>query len=316
MHCGFLYAASPGEARVEALEDKMYQLPKVGLSTRKRASGARPAELPYAPSTLSGTASRPVHRTIAPLRGTYHIFTATNPFGVFILTSPDPENKSAPLLESDQLGRRDPDGDKWLLRNITLRLDAGVRLAIAGASGSGKSLLLRALALLDPIDEGAIKWRGEPAGKNGSPDYRRQVMYLHQQPSLLEGTVEQNLEQPFALKIYRSEHFDKDVVTKLLGTTGRDASFLQKSSSDLSGGERQIVALIRAIQLKPAVLLLDEPTAALDQGASDIVEELLNGWIKDSRDHRALVQVSHDTSMAERFADRIIHIENGTIKEG
>src|SRR5215203_5363184 len=68
-------------------------------------------------------------------------------------TQPDTQQR---LLEASRIGRRAPSTQKWLLRDIRLHVDAGARLAIAGPSGSGKSLLLRALALLDPLDEGAI----------------------------------------------------------------------------------------------------------------------------------------------------------------
>src|SRR5690348_10822186 len=94
-----------------------------------------------------------------------------------------------PLVDAHQIGRRVPGTDKWLLRDVNLRLCPGTRLGIVGPSGSGKSLLLRALALLDPLDEGSIHWRGAPAGEKGIAHYRRQVMYLHQRPTLFEGNV-------------------------------------------------------------------------------------------------------------------------------
>src|SRR5919198_232961 len=147
-------------------------------------------------------------------------------------------DKRRPLLEASGLGRRAPSTEKWLLRDITLRVDPGARLAIVGPSGSGKSLLLRALALLDPVDEGAITWRGEPAGSKGVPDYRRHVMYLHQQPALFEGDVEENLKQPFALNIHSGSRFEKKIVVELMSSVGRTPDFVRKRVNELSGGER------------------------------------------------------------------------------
>jgi len=225
------------------------------------------------------------------------------------------EKEQRSLLEADKISRRAPGSEKWLLRGVTVRVKPGARMAIVGASGSGKSLLLRALALLDPIDEGSIRWRGAPAGSQGIPAYRRQVMYLHQQPALFEGGIEDNLRQPFALAIHAQARFEGEFVNRLLESIGRPPEFLRKSVAELSGGERQIVVLIRAIQLRPNVLLLDEPTAALDKEVSQAVEQLLERWLAESKEERALVQVTHDEDQVQRIAEQVLHIENGQIKE-
>jgi putative ABC transport system ATP-binding protein len=140
-------------------------------------------------------------------------------------------------------------------------------------------------------------------------------MYLHQQPALFEGDVEENLRQPFALKIHTQARFEKKVVADLLGSIGRPPEFLRKSVAELSGGERQIVVLIRAIQLRPNVLLLDEPTAALDTEAKEVVQQLLERWLSESKEDRALVQVSHDPDQVQRIAEQVLHMENGQMKE-
>lgn len=220
-----------------------------------------------------------------------------------------------PLLEAHRIGRRIPGTDKWLLRDVNLRLDPGARLGIVGPSGSGKSLLLRALALLDPLDEGSIDWRGSPAGEKGIAAYRRQIIYLHQRPTLFEGNVEANLRQPFALKIHARSRFDEQLVSELLTKVGRQHSFLQKSATDLSGGERQLVALIRAIQLKPSVLLLDEPTASLDADTTHAAEQLLEQWLADPGGEHALVQITHDRAQAERVSKQILGLDHGRIGE-
>lgn len=97
-------------------------------------------------------------------------------------------------------------------------------------------------------------------------------MYLHQRPTLFEGDVEANLRQPFALKIHAKSRFDVRLVSELLRKVGRQHTFLQKSATELSEGDRPLVALIRAIQLNPSVLLLDEPTASLDAETTHAAE--------------------------------------------
>src|SRR5262249_34321245 len=155
------------------------------------------------------------------------------------------------------------------------------RLAITGPTGSGKTVLLRALALLDPLDEGLIRYRGSPVDGESIPGYRKQVIYLHQRPALFKGSVADNLQRPFALQVHRQKHFDRERLLGLVDFLGRDASFLDQSSRDLSGGEAQIVALLRALQLDPAVLLLDEPSASLDQGAGQAIEGLIGRWLEE-----------------------------------
>ena len=139
--------------------------------------------------------------------------------------------------------------------------------------------------MLDPLDAGSIRWQGRTVAGDGVPPYRRRAIYLHQRPALLDGSVEDNLRLPFdARGPPRPVGSIRRQVDDLLGRLGRDRSFLEKASRDLSGGEAQIVGLLRALQLDPAVLLLDEPTASLDQATAEAVEGLLDDWLAaDSR---------------------------------
>ena len=212
------------------------------------------------------------------------------------------------------IGRRAPNSDRWLLQDVSIDICYGERLAVIGPSGSGKSLLLRALALLDAIDAGKIEFRRQPAASTSVPDYRSDVIYLHQRPALFEGTVESNLQKPFSLKIHRNRRYDRARMLDLLRAVGREDSFLRKTSSQLSGGEAQIAALIRAIQLEPSVLLLDEPTSALDRETGAAAERLVNEWLKHAEDARAMVLVSHDLSQAERMSNRRLEIRNGRLE--
>lgn len=219
----------------------------------------------------------------------------------------------SPLLEARGIGRRDTAGTRWLLRDVSLAIHAGERVALVGPTGSGKTLLLRTLARLDGLDAGQVLWRGETVSGNDVPRFRRQAIYLHQRPALLEGTVEENLRLPFTLKSNRSASFRRDVMLSLLRRVGRDAAFLQRTVRDLSGGEAQIVALARAIQLEPQILLLDEPTAALDEEMTRTIEALVMSWFDQSPEDRALVWVSHDPAQVRRIADRRVPVQDGRL---
>jgi len=218
-----------------------------------------------------------------------------------------------PLLEARNVARRHPDGPGWLLDHVSLEIRAGARLSISGPSGSGKTLLLRALALLDPLDEGDVTWQGRPVRGNEVPDFRRRVVYLHQRPALIGATVEAALRRPFSLRVHHRRQFDRDRIVAWLEELGRDVSFLGKPVGELSGGESQIAALLRALQLDPAVLLLDEPTAALDPPTVAAVEGLLRNWVEEQSGERATVWVTHHAGQAARVGERIVRIENGRI---
>lgn len=217
-----------------------------------------------------------------------------------------------PLLEARHLCRHHLNGQVRLLDDVSLEVRPGERLAVVGPSGSGKTLLLRAMVLLDATESGEIRWRGRSVSCDEVPALRSQAVYLHQRPSLREATVEACLRQPFSLGVNRAKKFDRDRALTFLATLGRDASFLEKPSRELSGGETQIAALIRAIQLDPTVLLVDEPTAALDARTTEAAEGLLHHWIEEVPG-RALVWVSHDPAQSERMAQRVVHMRAGRI---
>ena len=217
------------------------------------------------------------------------------------------------LIEARGVCRRVPVKTDWLLRDISLTLSGGDRIALTGPAGSGKTLLLRALAQLDPIEAGHVLWRGQSLVPAAIPAYRSQVTYLHQRSTLLAGTVEENLHWPFTLRVFRARQFDRGRVLDFLAVVGRDASFLDKSDRDLSGGERQIVALLRAVQLDPVVLLLDEPTSALDKDTRTAVESLVDDWQRQLPQQRAYMWVTHDAEQATRVGQRIGSMRGGQL---
>jgi len=221
-----------------------------------------------------------------------------------------------PLLKACGLGRRKAGADEWLLRGVCLELRPGDRLSVAGPTGSGKTLLLRALALLDPLDEGTIAWKGRGVRGEAVPMYRRQVAYLHQRPALFEGSVEENLRLPLSLAIHRGASFDRGRALMRLEGLGLDESFLEKPARDLSGGEGQIASLLRAVELGPSVLLLDEPTASLDARSVAAVEMLVTRWQAEAPGERAAIWVSHDAEQARRVGQRQLRMDAGQLQGG
>jgi putative ABC transport system ATP-binding protein len=221
---------------------------------------------------------------------------------------------TAPILEAVAIGRKAPEGQSWLLEGVSFSVLPGDRVAIVGPSGAGKTLVLRSLACLDPLDAGEIHWHGLPIHRAMVPDFRRQVIYLHQRPVLFDGTVEANLQLPLSLSVHHGRKYDRDYVLGFLLPLGRGESFLAQPVENLSGGEGQIVALLRALQLDPQVLLLDEPTAALDGETEAAVELLVEDWWQRAKDRRAVVWVSHDRQQILRMTGRIVSIKQGRLE--
>ena len=205
------------------------------------------------------------------------------------------------MLHTQGLGKRL--GQNWLWTGVDLSLSPGSRWGLVGASGSGKSLLMRALAGLVPVDAGRIEFRGRSLAQWSMPEYRSQVLYVSQRSVVFEGSVEDNLRSVLNLKVHQDRVFDRDRLTAQLTQLGRSGDFLSLSATTLSGGEGQILGLLRALQLDPQLLLLDEPTASLDQQTADQVEKLINDWLSQDP-QRACLWTSHSDQQIRRVSDQ------------
>ncbi|QDU62018.1 putative ABC transporter ATP-binding protein YbbL [Planctomycetes bacterium Pan216] len=214
-------------------------------------------------------------------------------------------------LEAAAIGVRVASRERWLLRDVDFSVSFGERVGLSGPSGGGKSTLLRALVLLDPLESGSIRWRGNIVDELAIPTFRSEVTYVHQRPAFLEGTVEENLRLPFQLRAQSGRKYDAELAVRWLERLGRPPELLTQRADRLSGGEGQLVSLVRVLQLRPSLLLLDEPTSALDPETSGRVEEVLVGWVKDRPDERACVWVSHDADQVERVSTRRLLFANG-----
>ena len=221
----------------------------------------------------------------------------------------------SPLIEIRHLVRNVANLSQPLLDVAHFSVAPGERIGLRGPTGSGKSSLLRAIAGLDPWQNGELLFRSEPIAADAMPAYRRQVVYLPQRPALIAGTVEDNLRLPFQLAIARGG-YRHETVRQLLAHLDESDAFLQRPSDGLSGGERQLVSLVRAVQLQPHVL--DEPTASLDVDSARRFEAAVSHWHHGSDPAaapRAYVIASHDAGQIERMSDRVVTINNGLIPE-
>jgi ABC-type iron transport system FetAB ATPase subunit len=179
---------------------------------------------------------------------------------------------------------------------FALEIAAGECLALRGPSGAGKSLLLRMIADLDP-NHGSVSLFGRPREHMQAPEWRRNVVYQAAEPAWWEATAGLH---------FRPEQMA--LVHSLLPRLALPAAALDTDISRLSTGERQRMALIRSLAYSPRVLLLDEPTAALDQAATLLVEDLLRERLQA---RLAVILVTHSAEQAARLGHRQMSIEKG-----
>ena len=198
---------------------------------------------------------------------------------------------------------------KWVFRSFDFELNDGQRKALVGPSGSGKSVLLKSLALLIGTDEGSVQFDSREVEPHEVPAFRSKVMYVPQRIADSDGSVEDYFREPFRLVVHQDKNWNSEFAVEQLATFGRDKEFLQKRQRDLSGGERQFVALIRTLMLEPATLLLDEPTSAMDGENARRAESLLQGWIHGSSSS-SYVWVTHDFDQAQRVSDEVVRMDS------
>ena len=208
------------------------------------------------------------------------------------------------LLRAEGIGRTDPLSKVILVKSASCIISSGNRIVLSGTSGSGKSVFCRMLAMLDKPDQGTIVFNGSLVKQADIPQYRSRVAYIRQRPVLLRGTVLDNLVFPFGLAINRGMRFNPEKISQYLALIGKPDSFLQKNTADLSGGEGQLVCLLRVLQMDPFILLLDEPTSALDRDMAQLVESLINQWMGMHNNTRAYVWISHDEEQKKRVASQ------------
>jgi putative ABC transport system ATP-binding protein len=184
-----------------------------------------------------------------------------------------------------------------VLTRLDLAIEAGTT-AILGPSGSGKSTLLRLLNRLADPDEGTVRFHGEDLRSLDPLALRRRAVLVPQLPAPVAGTVADNVRYGPRLQ---GREIDVDEPLRMAGL---DGTFAERDAERLSVGEQQRVMLARALALEPEVLLLDEPTAALDERAKEGVERTLRELSGVS-----LVVVTHERAQAERLAQRIVELE-------
>jgi len=195
-------------------------------------------------------------------------------------------------------------GETEILKGVTTSIPEREIFTIIGHSGAGKSSFLRTLNRLHEISGGEILLDGVPIRRIDPRELRRRMGMVFQIPLAFEGTVEDNL-----MMGPRLNSLEIPDLGELMEMVGLPPSFLKQKASELSVGEQQRMCIARAIANQPDVLLMDEPTASLDQSSVRMVEDLITE-LKNTYS-LTLVVVTHDIGQAKRIGDWTMLMREG-----
>lgn len=206
-----------------------------------------------------------------------------------------------------------------VLKKITFSVNKNDVIAVLGASGSGKSTMLRSLVHLETVDGGTIRVSGQDLVKDGvyskPQDIKRitsNMGMVFQQFNLFPHlTVKENLElAPRMLKkesVQQIEQRSKELLDKI-GLSNRASAY----PGTLSGGQKQRVAIARALMLNPEILLFDEPTSSLDP---ELTAEVLQVMKTLAEDQMTMIVVTHEIGFAKEVANKVVFMDGGEIVE-
>lgn len=202
--------------------------------------------------------------------------------------------------------------DAFTLKNIQLEIVSNEQVAIVGKTGAGKSTLLNVIAGLVSVSEGEMLINGKPRSNFKERDWFDRLSYISQNPYLFSGTIAENIAIGGRLNATRVEIVqaaEKAGISELVDSLehGYDTA-IGEGGRDLSGGEKQRIAIARAFLKSPSVILFDEPTTGLDLRT----EKILQASIKELSKASAVITVAHRLHTIKN-ADKIIFLENGEL---
>jgi len=195
--------------------------------------------------------------------------------------------------------------DKTIIEDVSFTLDDLGLTVLLGPNGAGKSCLLKLCHGLLPLSAGSIRW-----GDVDPRTARRKQAMVFQRPILLRRSAAENVDH--VLKLRGSSSAERArVVEESLEWAGL-AHVADTPARRLSGGEQQSLTIARARAQNPEVLLLDEPTANLDPGATRRVEDLIRSFAATGR---KVIMATHNIAQAQRLADEVLFLNHGRLLE-
>jgi len=197
---------------------------------------------------------------------------------------------------------------KYILKDFSISINKGDYISVVGPSGSGKSTFLKLCSHLISPTEGDILYKNKSLFEHNPMELRKCIAYCFQTPYLFGETVTDNIAYPCSI---RGTKIDMKRVGELLQLFNLDLNYMNKEIKNLSGGEKQRIALIRTLLFKPEVLLLDEVTSALDVDNTLVVEAVMKTL---NQEGTTIIWVTHNPEQSRKNANRLLTIEAGEIK--
>ena len=220
------------------------------------------------------------------------------------------DRDSRPILRLDRVNLRGTVGSDFLLRELDCEIREGEIVALVGASGSGKTSLLRLLNGLVSVHSGTVYLNNLPIQSYAPVELRRRLVLLLQEPKLLGMTALEALRYPLLLQQLSATEIELRIKDSLQ-LLRIPSEWLTRTELQLSLGQRQLLAIARALVMQPQVLLLDEPTSALDVG---IAANLLNALKQlNQAQNLTIIMVNHQLKLLEGFCDRLLFLEQGAL---
>ncbi|MEA5486216.1 MULTISPECIES: energy-coupling factor ABC transporter ATP-binding protein [Pseudanabaena] len=213
------------------------------------------------------------------------------------------------LISTDQVSYQTK--FRTLLTNVSVAIAQGSKTALIGATGSGKTTFLRLLNRLTDPSVGTIFLDGKNIQEIPIQTLRRRVMLVPQEPSLLGMTVHEALSYPLKLQNLPQSEIDGRS-QKWIDKLQIDRKLLNRSELELSLGQRQWIAIARALIMETEVILLDEPTSALDRGLSHLLLDTLTE-ITQSPQPVTVVMINHQLDLVQTWCDRLICLHKGEL---
>ena len=203
-------------------------------------------------------------------------------------------------------------GTHDVLRDINLSVEKGEVLSIIGASGSGKSTMLRCINLLETPTGGRVLYRGQDVTTLDLSRYRAKVGMVFQSFNLFNNmTALQNCVTGQTAVLKRSRAEAEEVAMRYLTKVGM-APYIHAKPAQLSGGQKQRVAIARALAMEPEALLFDEPTSALDP---QMVGEVLNVMRDLANEGLTMLVVTHEMAFARDVSTNVVFMDDGLVCE-
>ncbi len=210
----------------------------------------------------------------------------------------------------DRVSLKTPNSAHYLLQDISFEVAAGACVGIVGASGAGKTSLLKVINRLSEVSQGKILFEGEDIHRIPVIALRRKITLLPQESKLLGMTVRQTLAYALTLR-----GIDRSIIEQRLQywieQLRLPGDWLDRTEVQLSVGQRQLVAIARALMIQPQVLLLDEPTSALDAGRGEFLIQFLRELAV--RSSLTILMVNHQLELVEQFASQVLHLRQGQL---